>query len=85
MIVSVRLFFDALAGAGSFAENAMATPIRFMALLGTVMLLCAVTAEAQQKTFFVAGYGGAFEQSMRKEIIPVFEKKHGVQAAGHSR
>jgi hypothetical protein len=43
MIVSVRLFFDALAGAGSFAEDAMATPIRFMALLGTVMLLCAVT------------------------------------------
>lgn len=39
----------------------------------------AVGALAQTKTFYVAGYGGTFEQSMRKDIIPAFEQKHGVK------
>lgn len=44
-------------------------------------------AAAQQKTFYVAGYGGSFEQTMRDEIIPNFEKAHGVKVeyiAGNS-
>ena len=43
--------------------------------------------QAQTKTFYVAGYGGSFEQTMRKEIIPAFEAKHGVKVeyvAGNS-
>ena len=42
---------------------------------------------AQQKTLYVAGYGGSFEQTMRKEVIPAFEAKHGVKVeyvAGNS-
>jgi putative spermidine/putrescine transport system substrate-binding protein len=49
--------------------------------------LGAVVATAQEKTFYVAGYGGSFEQTMRKEIIPAFEKKHNVKVeyiAGNS-
>src|SRR5437016_7309690 len=54
------------------------SPIRLKALAVVLALAGAVSAHAQQKTFFVAGYGGTFEQTMRKEIIPQFEKKHGV-------
>ena len=58
---------------------------------GTISLLAAVlitgTASAQQKTFTLGGYGGSFEQTMRKEVIPAFEAKHGVKVeyvAGNS-
>src|SRR4051794_34690069 len=46
-----------------------------------------ISASAQQKAFYVAGYGGSFEQTMRTEVIPDFEKKHGVKVeyvAGNS-
>ncbi len=49
--------------------------------------LTAGAALAQTKTFYVAGYGGSFEQTMRQEIIPAFEKKHNVKVeyiAGNS-
>src|SRR5437764_8434342 len=36
------------------------------------------SAWAQGKTLYVAAYGGSFEQTMRRDIIPQFEKKHGV-------
>src|SRR5260221_14394977 len=42
---------------------------------------------AQEKTLTVAAYGGSFEQTMRKEIIPGFEAKGGVKivyVAGNS-
>jgi putative spermidine/putrescine transport system substrate-binding protein len=42
---------------------------------------------AQGKTLYVAAYGGSFEQTMRKDIIPPFEKKYGVKVeyvAGNS-
>src|SRR5947208_1791212 len=42
---------------------------------------------AQTKTLYVAAYGGSFEQTMRKDIIPPFEKKYGVKieyVAGNS-
>lgn len=51
------------------------------------LIASASTAAAQQKTFYVAGYGGSFEKTMRDEVIPDFEKKHGVKVeyvAGNS-
>src|SRR5438552_3568413 len=44
-------------------------------------------ALAQTKTLYVAAYGGSFEQTMRKDVIPAFEKKQGVKVeyvAGNS-
>jgi putative spermidine/putrescine transport system substrate-binding protein len=49
-------------------------------------LLLAGGASAQQK-LTVAGYGGSYEEMMRKEIIPAFEKKTGAKieyVAGNS-
>lgn len=57
------------------------------ALLGTAALALTGPAAEAQQTFYVAGYGGTFEQSMRKDIIPAFEKAHGVKVeyvAGNS-
>ena len=65
----------------------MATSFRLKAVAFAVALAAGAAAQAQQKTFYVAGYGGSFEQTMRKEIIPAFEKKHGVKVeyvAGNS-
>src|SRR3954452_13772310 len=42
---------------------------------------------AQTKTVYVAAYGGSFEQTMRKDVIPPFEKKYAVKieyVAGNS-
>lgn len=50
-------------------------------------LAAAGPAFAQQKTLFVAGYGGSYEQVMRKDVIPAFEKQAGVKieyVAGNS-
>src|SRR5260370_2978405 len=52
-----------------------------------LLALLAGPALAQPKTLTVAGYGGSFEQTLRTEIIPAFEKKHGVKVeyvAGNS-
>ena len=49
--------------------------------------LATTAAIAQQKTMFVAGYGGSYEQTMRKEVIPAFEKQANVKieyVAGNS-
>lgn len=65
----------------------MKVGMRVKALVGAMLLAGAAQALAQQKTFYVAGYGGSFEQTMRKEVIPAFEKKHGVKVeyvAGNS-
>ena len=56
-------------------------------LLTTTALATSGAAMAQQKTMYVAGYGGSFEQTMRKEILPVFEKQANVKieyVAGNS-
>src|SRR5690348_1240286 len=50
--------------------------LRLAWLAGTAALVWSGSATAQQQTLYVAGYGGSFEQTMRKEIIPAFEKKH---------
>lgn len=44
-------------------------------------------AGAQDKTLYVAAYGGSFEQVMRKDVIPAFEQRNGVKVeyvAGNS-
>jgi putative spermidine/putrescine transport system substrate-binding protein len=50
-------------------------PIRRLAF--TAILTLAGTAAAQAQTLYVAGYGGSFEQTIRKEILPAFTKKFG--------
>jgi putative spermidine/putrescine transport system substrate-binding protein len=49
--------------------------IRILALAGTLAI--ASTAAAQTQTLYVAGYGGSFEQTIRKAIIPAFTKQFG--------
>ena len=59
----------------------------FAAVSLAALAASAVPAAAQQKTFYVAGYGGSFEKTMRDEVIPEFEKKHGIKVeyiAGNS-
>jgi putative spermidine/putrescine transport system substrate-binding protein len=48
-----------------------------VALAATTAL--ATAASAQDKTLYVAAYGGSFEQVMRKQVFPPFEKKYGVK------
>lgn len=59
-----------------------------MLRFGVVALCCAFGAvHAEDKTLYVAGYGGSFEKTIRDEVIPGFEKAHGVKVeyvAGNS-
>ncbi len=51
-------------------------------LLTTVALLAASAAfpaNAQDKVLHVAAYGGFYEQLIREQIFPDFEKQHGVR------
>ena len=53
----------------------------------TVSALAAQPTLAQQKTLYVAGYGGSYEKTIREEVIPAFEQAHGVKVeyvAGNS-
>src|SRR4029434_3697235 len=56
--------------------------------MAAVMALAGAAAvQTQEKTLYVAGYGGTFEQTLRKEIFPAFEQKHKVKieyVAGNS-
>ncbi|MBO0741928.1 MAG: ABC transporter substrate-binding protein [Hyphomicrobiaceae bacterium] len=59
---------------------------RSMTAIGMLLAL-ALPAMGEQRTLIVAGYGGSFEQTMRKEVFPGFEAKHGVKieyVAGNS-
>jgi putative spermidine/putrescine transport system substrate-binding protein len=49
--------------------------VRILMLTGALAL--AGSAVAQAQTLYVAGYGGSFEQTIRKEIMPAFTKKFG--------
>jgi putative spermidine/putrescine transport system substrate-binding protein len=54
---------------------------------GLAAVLATLAPAKAQQTFYVAGYGGSFEQTMRTEVIPEFEKAHGVKVeyiAGNS-
>ena len=51
------------------------------------LALAPSAALAQQKTLYVAGYGGSFEKTIRDAVIPDFEKANGVKVeyvAGNS-
>lgn len=53
----------------------------------SIAALIASPASAQQKTLYVAGYGGSFEKTIRDEVIPIFEEENGVKVeyvAGNS-
>ncbi|MBN9490811.1 MAG: ABC transporter substrate-binding protein [Alphaproteobacteria bacterium] len=57
-----------------------------LSVIAGAIALSSTSAFAQQ-TLTVAGYGGSFEQTMRKEVIPDFEKAHKVKVeyvAGNS-
>jgi len=61
------------------------TPIMLAA--AAAVALVAGTARAEDKTLYVAAYGGSFEQVLRKDVFPPFEKKYGVKVeyvAGNS-
>jgi putative spermidine/putrescine transport system substrate-binding protein len=52
-----------------------------------IAALAVPPALAQQKTLYVAGYGGSYEKTIREDVIPAFEQVHGVKVeyvAGNS-
>jgi putative spermidine/putrescine transport system substrate-binding protein len=54
---------------------------------GALLAFSSTPLTAQQKTLTVAAYGGSWEQTLRKSVIPDFEAKHGVKVeyvAGNS-
>jgi putative spermidine/putrescine transport system substrate-binding protein len=65
----------------------MSTSLRGLLMLGAIGCAVAAAPATAQQTFYVAGYGGSFEQTMRKEVIPQFESRHNVRVeyvAGNS-
>jgi putative spermidine/putrescine transport system substrate-binding protein len=65
------------------------TPFRLTAwaAAGVLLVLSSAPLPAQHKTLTVAAYGGSWEQTLRKFVIPDFEAKHGVKVeyvAGNS-
>jgi putative spermidine/putrescine transport system substrate-binding protein len=51
-----------------------------LASLGAGLALALIASEASaQRTLTVAGYGGSWEATLRKEVFPAFEAKHGVK------
>ena len=56
----------------------MTNGLRVLAAAACAMALAVGPAFAQQKTLVVAGYGGSWEQTLRKAVFPAFEAKHGV-------
>ena len=58
-----------------------------MAITLLTAALANAPVAAEQTTLTVAGYGGSFEQTLRKSVFPPFETKHGVRidyVAGNS-
>jgi putative spermidine/putrescine transport system substrate-binding protein len=62
--------------------------LSLLTAVGIVALAAAPSVvSAQQKTLYVAGYGGSFEKTIRDEVIPAFEMENGVKVeyvAGNS-
>lgn len=50
-------------------------------MLACCAVLAPLAAHAQEKTLYVAGYGGSFEDVMRKSVFPAFEKAHHLHIA----
>src|SRR5882757_3300824 len=60
---------------------------RLTAVCIAALALSLSSAPAQQKTLYVAGYGGSFEKTIRDDVIPAFEQANGVKieyVAGNS-
>jgi putative spermidine/putrescine transport system substrate-binding protein len=60
---------------------------RLTAVSIAALVLSFSPVTAQQKTLYVAGYGGSFEKTIRDEVIPPFEQANGVKVeyvAGNS-
>jgi putative spermidine/putrescine transport system substrate-binding protein len=60
---------------------------RLSAISFLALALSSSPVTAQQKTLYVAGYGGSFEKTIRDEVIPPFEQANGVKVeyvAGNS-
>ena len=56
-------------------------------LAGVAVTAAFAGAAGAQEKLVVAGYGGSFEDTMRKEVFPPFEKAHNVKidfVAGNS-
>jgi putative spermidine/putrescine transport system substrate-binding protein len=47
--------------------------------IAAVLVLLTGPALAETTTLTVAGYAGSFETSLRAEVLPLFEKRHGVR------
>jgi putative spermidine/putrescine transport system substrate-binding protein len=65
----------------------IAAAVGLAAVLPTALPPASTSASAEQRTLTVAGYGGSFEQTLRKSVFPAFEAKHGVRidyVAGNS-
>lgn len=63
------------------------TRLVWLAAVAAALAAGVSEAPAQQKTLTVAGYGGSWEQALRKHVFPKFEAKHGVKidyVAGNS-
>src|SRR5262249_281543 len=61
--------------------------ISMLRLAVLVAALFAASAAAQDKKLYLAAYGGSFEETMKKIILPPFELQHGVKVeyvAGNS-
>ncbi|MCL8486188.1 MULTISPECIES: ABC transporter substrate-binding protein [Bradyrhizobium] len=61
--------------------------LNVLTMVSLAVLASASQAWAQQKTLYVAGYGGSFEKTIRDEVIPPFEQANGVKVeyvAGNS-
>ncbi len=62
-------------------------PFSLLTAVSLAVLATATPGLAQQKTLYVAGYGGSFEKTIRDEVIPPFEQANGVKVeyvAGNS-
>lgn len=58
-----------------------------LAMLAAAGLIAAVPAAQAQQRLVVAGYGGSFEDILRQDLFPAFEKQHNVKidyVAGNS-
>jgi putative spermidine/putrescine transport system substrate-binding protein len=54
------------------------TRFALLVAVGSLALAAGTPALAQQKTLYIAAYGGSFEQTLRKEVFPAFAQKYGV-------
>jgi putative spermidine/putrescine transport system substrate-binding protein len=50
-------------------------------LITSCAVLFSFVAQAQDRTLYVAGYGGSFEAVLRKSVFPAFEQAHHVHIA----